>query len=157
MEHFGMVVDFGNKRLQWDKVWAPVKKSSGGGHFLLDLCEDPSNMRRELRKPAFAHAPAELSKQGWLLELEDATGDPTTTTTTDDTTTTDKYSKDLAPKVVRNIMYAVDQATATVTRTLQAARKPLSWCRRCWEVYVGIGLASHSVRLCCVEVRQFGL
>ncbi len=83
-------------------------------------------MLRKLRKPAFVHAPAELSKQRCLLELEDATVDPTTTTTTDDTTTTGKYSKDLATKVVRNIMYAVDQATTTVTRTLQAARKPLN-------------------------------
>ncbi len=40
------------------------------------------------------HAPAELSKQGRLQEMEDTTGDPTATTTTDDTTTNDKYSKD---------------------------------------------------------------
>ncbi len=35
MEHFGLVVDFGSNRLQWDKVWAPVRESSGGGHYLL--------------------------------------------------------------------------------------------------------------------------
>ncbi len=42
------------------------------------------------------------------MELEDATGDPTATTATDDTTTADKYSKDSAPKVVRNVICAVD-------------------------------------------------
>ncbi len=131
-------------------MWAPVRQRSGGGHYLLDLCEDPASVRRELRKPAFVHGPAELSRQGCLLEMEDAAGDPTTITTTDDTTTTDKYSKDLAPKVVGNIMCAVDQATALATRILQAARKPLNKRRCCWEVYVGIGLALHYLRLCCV-------
>jgi hypothetical protein len=102
MEHFGMLVDFGKKRLQWDKVWAPVRQRSGGVHYLLDLCKDPSSVGRGLRKLAFAHAPAELSRQGCFLELEDATSDPTTfatTTTTDDATTTDKTSKDLTPRL----------------------------------------------------------
>ncbi len=57
MEHFGLVGDFGKKRLQWGKVWAPERQHSGGGRYLLDLCEDPTSMRRELRKPASCTPP----------------------------------------------------------------------------------------------------
>ena len=53
MEHFGLVFEFGKKRLQWGKVWAPVRQRSGGGRSLLDLREDQPSLRRELRKPAF--------------------------------------------------------------------------------------------------------
>ena len=41
MEKFGLVVDYGRKRLHWnDTQWTNVHQHGGKGHYLLDLAED---------------------------------------------------------------------------------------------------------------------
>ncbi len=51
MEKFGLVVDFGRTRLLWgERRWAKVQQRNAGGHYLLDLAEDPLSVRRELRE-----------------------------------------------------------------------------------------------------------
>ena len=50
MEKFGLVVDYGRKRLQWgDWKWTPVRQKNNTGHYLLNLAEDLNTLRTNLR------------------------------------------------------------------------------------------------------------
>ena len=41
MEKFGLVIDYGKKRIQWDQnQWTRVHQRKKGGHYLLDLAEN---------------------------------------------------------------------------------------------------------------------
>ena len=151
MEKFGLVVDFGRKRLQWDEHrWTQVRQRSSGGHYLLDLAEDPTSLRRELRKPSFVYAPDDLQRNGNLLEVGDATGHMD-----DEEPEYTDHTKNLPTNKVRSICYAAESAATKVTKQLKHATKPLVRKRKCWEVYVGLGLVSYYLRLNCVEVKQF--
>lgn len=48
MDNFGLVVDFGRKRLQWsgDDEWTRVKQKGNRGHYLLNLAENTEQMRK---------------------------------------------------------------------------------------------------------------
>ena len=61
MEQFGLVVDDGKKRLQWsDSTWTKVRQKDSQGHYLLDLLDDPHDLRRKIRNPDFVYVPT-----GW--------------------------------------------------------------------------------------------
>ena len=70
----------------------------------------------------------------------------------DDTTT-----KTLAPSKDRSVCYAAESAVTKFAKDLKSAARPLFRKRKCWEVYVGLGLVSYYVRLNNVEVKQFRL
>jgi len=154
MEKFGLVIDFGRKRLNWgdNRAWTTVRQKGHQGHYLLDLAEDAQALRKNLRAPQFVYIPEDVDpKQAILLNEEEESEDEVA----DDTTTS--QLKTLTPSKLRSICYAADEAGARLTQGLRPSRKPLLRRRRCWEVYVGMGLVSQYLRLCAVEVRQFGL
>ena len=58
MERFGLVVDYGRKRLQWDESrWTQVHQRNGTGHYLLNLAENPAKLRREIHDPSCVDVP----------------------------------------------------------------------------------------------------
>ena len=62
MEKFGLILDFGRKRLAWtDTQWAEVRQKDAKGHYLLHLIENPDQLRRDLHKPEFSYLPDQIS------------------------------------------------------------------------------------------------
>ena len=73
MERFRSLIDYERKKLHWDdSLWTRVHSQSRG-HYLLDLAEEATALRRELRKPAFAGVPDDLATQS-LLRVGEGTG-----------------------------------------------------------------------------------
>jgi len=150
MERFGLVIDYGKKRLQWTATeWTKVKQRGSKGHYLLDLAEDLAALRRDLTKPSFVYAP-DAPTHETTYEIGEATGTPTKTTP-------DPYSKELSASTCRALCFSVTNTKAEMSRMLRAAAKPLTRRRRCWEVYVGRGRVSEYLRQYGAEVEQFGL
>jgi len=51
MEKFGLVIVYGRKRLHWDETyWTTVTQRKNGGHYLLNLVEDPTALRKKHSK-----------------------------------------------------------------------------------------------------------
>lgn len=154
MEKFGLVVDYGRKRLQWDaSSWATVRQKKAGGHYLLNLAEDPIAMRKEIRHPTFKNLPDEVMSMDHVLDIEEATGHVSDHNDGDDK----NHLKDLPNGRMRGMYYAVDQQNASLQRELKASTKPLTRRRRCWEVFVGVGLVSQYLRQAGTEVKTFSL
>ena len=60
MGHFGLMIDVGRKRLQWnDSQCTRVRQGDGQGHYLLNLAEDPMRLREKIRAPEFRYAARE--------------------------------------------------------------------------------------------------
>ena len=77
MERFGLVVDYGRKRLQWDDSrWTQVHQRNGTGHYLLNLAENLTKLRKEIHNPSFVDVPEDLRHvpNSSLLEVGQATG-----------------------------------------------------------------------------------
>jgi hypothetical protein len=120
MKKFGLVVDFGRKRLQWDeRRWTQARQQNAGGHYLLDLAGDPSSFRREILKPSFVYAPDDLRQSPYdsLSEIGEATGHAREEKPDhpNDTTT-----KTLAPIKVRNICYTAENTATNVAKELKS-------------------------------------
>ena len=156
MEKFGLVVDFGKKRLQWDATsWTDVRQKTAHGHYLLNLVENPQALRTEIRTPVFRHVP---EAPDYVLEVGSATGDPAAEKNdVEDDDDSDNDHKELKPGKLRSILYALDSGRKVMDLMLKSTTKPLVRRRRCWEVFVGIGLVSTYLRKYGVEVRQFSL
>ena len=61
-----------------------------------------------------------------------------------------------AGQIVRNPVCSVRSQTR-VEQTSEDCSLSLAKKTHMWEVYVGAGLVSYYLSLCCVEVKQFGL
>ena len=155
MEKFGLVIDFGQKRLQWsDGSWTQVRQTHQNGHYLLDLASDPRALRRELRQPTFVDIPDHLTGTESLLEIGESTGD---FSQVPKDRGQNELQKPLQGGRVRSILYAIDKAAGQLTRDLKSSRKPLVRRRKCWEVFAGLGLVSHHLRQLGTEVHSFNL
>jgi len=168
MEQFGLVVDFGAKRLRWrDSRWTEVRQRNCQGHYLLNLAEDTEHMRTHLHHPDFAYVPPGLQHEAQpgfqkhaVCEVCDYTNqevnaqDPVCYPCLGPE---ENDVKELLPHALRSILYAVTDASTRTSRLLTSACKPLRKRRKCWEVYVGIGRLSQELRKLGIEVSQFGL
>jgi len=65
--------------------------------------------------------------------------------------------KEMFYSTARKLCNAVQTTNTKATLQIRNARKTLNRRRRCWEVYVGIGLVSKHLRALGVEVTSFGL
>ncbi len=65
-------------------------------------------------------------------------------------------TKTFTTSKLRNTCYAADSAATKFAKDLRSATRPVRR-RKCWELFVGLGLVSYCLRLDCVEVKQFSL
>ena len=73
MEMFGLIIDYGRKRLCWqDTNWTPVRQKDPKGHYLLHLAEDVTMMKKGLVKPDFSHIPQGVETT--VLSIDASTG-----------------------------------------------------------------------------------
>ena len=154
VEKFGLLIDYGRKRIQFsDGGWTEVKQRNGQGHYLLNLAEDVASMKKKLRKPDFKFAPDGIDDN--VLEVAE---DPTETETKEvEEPPTENY-KDLTPSDARHIYNSVDLELAKLERAMRTSRRTLETRRRkCWEVFVGKGLLSQELRKLGAETTSFGL
>ena len=155
MEKFGLVVDYGRRRLQWsDSEWTRVRQRNGQGHYLLDLAEDPTGLRAKLRKPDFVDVPLGTPDTTSLLEIGESTGHPVAADVAEED---GELLKALLAQKARSFVLAVEQTQAQLSKSLYCARRPLLRRRRCWLVFAGLScFLSQQLRDNAVEILTFG-
>ena len=58
MDKFGLIVDFGRKRLSWtDTDWTEVRQKDCRGHYLLHLAQDVDHLKAHVDRPQFSYIP----------------------------------------------------------------------------------------------------
>ena len=94
MEKFGMIVDFGRKRLMWkNSLWIDVRQTSPNGHYLLNLTDNWKQLRNRLHKPDFSHYPTGVNQA--ILSI--GFGEEIPAIIEDDDTDTETLTKGLTP------------------------------------------------------------
>lgn len=162
MEEFGLIVDYGRKRLAWsgsDANWSRVKQKGCKGHYLLDLADCPEQLRREIRNPAFQYAPFGTPETSSLMEIGLSTGaGKKREQHDDDDDHVDKgILRELPSQCCRAFDYNCQRHKKEVAQLLAVSRKPLERRRKCWLLYAGRNGIAEQLRQIGAEVQVFGL
>ena len=113
------MVDYGRKRLQWsDSSWTRARQKDSQGHYLLDLLEDPHDLRRKIRDPDFVYVPIEEQDAGHALEVGDATGQPEEEHPDDNV-----KMKELSGHQTRTLAAAAGQEEVYLNKLLKLSRR----------------------------------
>ena len=133
MEKFGMIVDFGRKRLMWkNSLWTDVRQTSPNGHYLLNLMDNWKQLRSKLRRPDFSHYPSGVAHSILTIGFGDQIP---AMIDDDDDEDTESLSKGLTPKISRQLTASVNQKASSLKKILAEAKKPVQYDRRIWLVY----------------------